>query len=143
MPQTKDVREVIKKVVEKQLAPARIVDVSVEEGFDHDGDRILRVVVVFEAEDDRLDPKKVLGLVRHLRKPFQELDEDRFPLFSFMIPSEVNGAAALSDQNGRTACQGERHPASEAIRLEARGEHHILRSVSYLVPKLRRLPDWR
>jgi hypothetical protein len=94
MPINDSLFEAIKKVVATQLAPARIVDVSVKEDVDHDGDRILRISVVFEAEGDRLDPKKVVGLVRHLREPFEELHEDRFPLFSFMIPSEVTGAAA-------------------------------------------------
>ncbi len=86
--------KVVTSVVEEQLAPVRIVSVSVEEDIDHDGDPVLRVSVVFESEDEDLDPDRVLGLVRHLREPLKELQEARFPIFSFMTPDEVDGAAA-------------------------------------------------
>lgn len=85
---------VIRDVVEHQLAPARIVSVSVSEDDDFDGDPILRIDVVFEIEGDQLDPQKVMGLARHLREPLERLEEDRFPVFSFFKPDEVDGAAA-------------------------------------------------
>lgn len=86
--------EVARSVVEKQLAPARIVRVEVQEDPDHDGDPVLRVTVVFESDEDDLDPDRVLGLVRHLREPLEKLEEPRFPIFSFMTPDECDGAAA-------------------------------------------------
>jgi hypothetical protein len=92
--QTLETIEAIRKVVEAQLAPAEIVDVSVREDVDSDGEDVLRVDVVFRIDGNRLDPEKVLGLVRHLREPFEKLHEDRFPIFSFMKPEDMNGAAA-------------------------------------------------
>ena len=92
MPLEDQVSEAIRKVVTQQLAPTKIVDVKVSEDTDHDGDPILRIVVVFDG--DRLEPQKVVGLTRHLREPFQKLQEHRFPMFSFKKPSEIDGAAA-------------------------------------------------
>lgn len=84
----------IRGVVETELSPARIVSVAVEEDVDFDDELILRVNIVFEIEGDRLDPKKVLGLVRHLREPLQAVHVARFPVISFMTPTEADGAAA-------------------------------------------------
>ena len=88
-------------MIQGQLAPARIVDLTAVEAEDADGDPILRIMVVFEAEDDRLDPKKVLGLVRHLREPLKELIADRFPILSFMTSAEAAATEeALPEPSG-------------------------------------------
>lgn len=82
-------------IVQQQLKPAQIVDLRVTEADDADGDPILRVEVVFKVTGDRLDPEKVLGLVRHLREPLQnKLNEKRFPVFSFVTEDEASDAAA-------------------------------------------------
>lgn len=94
MTHSERILETIKSVVEQQLAPAQVVDVSVREDVDHVGDEILRIEIVFEVEGDRLDPERVLGLARHLREPLEKLHEERFPVFSFMKPDELDGAAA-------------------------------------------------
>lgn len=94
MHDTSQTIETIRQVVETQLAPAQIVDLSVREDVDSDGEEVLRVDVVFRIDGNKLDPEKVLGLVRHLREPFEKLHEKRFPIFSFMKPDDMNGAAA-------------------------------------------------
>ncbi|MDE0521499.1 MAG: hypothetical protein OXH79_06045 [Boseongicola sp.] len=85
---------IVKPVLEEQLAPAQIVNLSVTEDEDADGEPILDIAVVFEAEDDRLDPNQVVGLIRHLRGPLIEIGSDRFPILSFMTPEEAADAAA-------------------------------------------------
>lgn len=67
--------DVVKRVVQEQLAPAQIVELTVEEAEDADG-----------------DPEKVLGPVRHLRKPLNKLGTDRFPVLSFMTSKEASDA---------------------------------------------------
>lgn len=86
--------ETIRNVIGDELAPARIVHVRVTEDVDHEGDDILRVDVVVDVEGSRLDPAKVIGLVRHLRGPLAEIHEKRFPLLNFMKHGDVDGAAA-------------------------------------------------
>ena len=84
--------DVVKRVVQEQLAPAQIVELTVEEAEDADGDPILRIKVVYEVAEDRLDPEKVLGLVRHLRPPLDKLGTDRFPVLSFITSKEASDA---------------------------------------------------
>ena len=89
-----NIDDILKKVIQEQLSPARIVDVHSEEAEDHDGDPIMRIRVVYEAEKNRLDPKKIASLVRQLREPLNSLPSvERFPILSFMIPEEVEDAA--------------------------------------------------
>ena len=94
MNQVEKIAKTIKVVVQEQLKPAHIIDVVVSADVDHDGFDVLKVNVVFTIEGDRLDPDKVLGLVRHLRQPFKGIQENRFPIFSFMKPNEVQVAGA-------------------------------------------------
>lgn len=88
------IAKTIRDVVERELSPTRIIDVSVEEGAAFDGEEILRVQIVFSPEDNGLEPSKVLGLVRQLRGPLEEQGEGRFPMLSFMTPEEADGEAA-------------------------------------------------
>ena len=89
----KDIDKILKPYVEKQLAPATIVDLCSEEAEDVDGDPILEIDVVYEAKNNLLDPEKVLGLARSLRKPLSELDTNRFPVFTFISNEEYIATA--------------------------------------------------
>lgn len=84
----------VQRIVVEQLNPARIERVDVEHDVDHDGDPILRIKIVFDAEDDRLDPRSVRGLARHLREPLEELRVEEFPMFSFATVKEDQSATA-------------------------------------------------
>ena len=89
----KNIEEIVRKVVVEQLAPAQVINLSVMEDVDADGDPIFRIAVVFNAEKDRLDPDRVVGLTRHLRNHLDELAPERFPIFSFMTVEEADAAA--------------------------------------------------
>lgn len=87
--------EELKRIAQQKLKPAIIVDVISEKDEGMDGDPILRISIVFEAEQDLLDPKKVISLVRYLRDPINSLPTlERFPILSFMTPEEVKDATA-------------------------------------------------
>lgn len=88
------VLQTVRDVVSRRLYPAIVTDVSVKTDFDHDGDPILHITIVFQADGDKLQADKVLGLARHLREPLEKIGEDLFPVFTFMTPEEVQGAAA-------------------------------------------------
>lgn len=89
-----NIDEILKKRIQEQLAPAQIIDVISEEAEGYDGDPILNITVVFKAENDRLDPEKVLGLISHLRPTLRKLKLDRFPIPYFMTPEEVEYATS-------------------------------------------------
>ncbi len=84
-----DIDETLKRIVQQQLKPAKVVGLESERAKDHDGDPILYIRVVYEAKDDRLDPKKVLGLTRCLRQPLREIDSELYPVFTFLTEEEV------------------------------------------------------
>lgn len=89
-----ELSDVIREVVAAQLNPARVERIDVEHDVDHDGDPILRIKIVFEVEGDRLQPKAVRGLARHLREPLERLAIESFPTFSFATVDEDDAAAA-------------------------------------------------
>ena len=89
-----DLLATVQEIVEQQLHPARVERVDVEHDVDHDGDPILRIKIVFEIEGDRLNPRAVRGLARHLREPLQKLRVEEFPTFSFSTVKEDESAAA-------------------------------------------------
>jgi hypothetical protein len=88
------VANTIKEIVEKQLAPAVVTEIVLESDIDHDGDPILRVQVIFEADDDQLDPAKVKGLTRHLREPLDNFANVGFPVLNFTSKRELPPEAA-------------------------------------------------
>ena len=73
--------------------------VSVREGVDHDGDDVLYVDVVFNGSEKDIDAKKLVGAVRKIRPFLLDMDEDAFPIFSFISKkdySELNREPARS-----------------------------------------------
>ena len=86
----------LKGIMQEEFgSEARIIELYSEEAEDRDGDPILRIWVVYEAEDNRLDPDKVAAVVGPLRNHIRQVSNglDRFPILSFMIPEEVGLAA--------------------------------------------------
>ena len=63
---------------------------------DHDGDIYLRITIIFEGDQRRLDPKWTVGLERRLYPKLMELDIDRFDYIDkgFVEKSEWDEAMA-------------------------------------------------
>lgn len=93
------VRHVIEDTIREQLEGAVIDSVKVYEDFDHDGDPILRVFVIYDDKASKLDTGKTVGMVRHIWKKLEEraVAEDRFPIISYISRSDakrLNAATA-------------------------------------------------
>jgi hypothetical protein len=88
------VTQTVRQVLERELAPAILTGLQVDFDLDQDGDPILLVQVEFQSDSGDLDASRVLGLPRHLREPLARLDEDAFPIFTFVKPGELEGEAA-------------------------------------------------
>ena len=80
-------------VLMRQFARLDLVSLDVKGGFDHDGDPILHVTVIYDAENTELEASSLSGLVRHLRRALAEHGEDRFPVVSFIDAEESAEAA--------------------------------------------------
>ena len=85
---------VITQTLKEEFEQIEICDLHVVEDVDADGDLVLRVQVVFNAERKKLDTTKRLGLLRHLRPKLAEIGQDVFPVFSFIAASELKGGKA-------------------------------------------------
>lgn len=88
------IKKSIAQVFEARFAPAKVIDVSLVDDVDHDGDPILRIQVVFDAPHDRLEPSRVRSFLRHLREPLQDQIGDRFPVMRYVTKQEAEAAAA-------------------------------------------------
>lgn len=84
----------LKEIIQKRLEPAEIVRLSFKEDEDADGDPIMRIRIVFKADDDLLDPNKTLGLARHLRETMGNIFVERHPIFYFRTQEEDESLAA-------------------------------------------------
>lgn len=78
----------IAKLVRESLAPdfnkVKIIEVIVHDEVDSDGEAVLRVDVIFEGTPKDVDALKLTGAVRHVRPRLREMNEEAFPLFSFI-----------------------------------------------------------
>ena len=82
------IEQAILPTVSARLAGVEIVDCTVTEDLDHDGDKILRVSVTFRSDGRKLDTERVKGLIRHLRHALAKIGEDRFPIMRFQTVEE-------------------------------------------------------
>ena len=83
-PSIHDIAHTIRQVLSDDFWNIEIVDVRVSRGQDSDGDEILKVDIIFEADEKALDARKVSGVVRHLRPRLSAIGEHGFPLMSFI-----------------------------------------------------------
>jgi len=82
MSQTLD--NIIAPIVRARFADAEIESIEIVPDEDSDGDRILRITVVFRSDMTRLEPSKLAGLTRHVRPKLMEQRETGFPIFRFV-----------------------------------------------------------
>ncbi len=82
--------EAIRKAIEETLKPARIREVRVREDVDHDGDPVFRITIILASDNEDVKTKQALNLWDAVIKAAKRFDDEwRFPIFTFMTPSEV------------------------------------------------------
>ncbi len=83
------VRQTVEDIVRRCLSSDRISRVEVQDDWDHDGDPVLRITVVFKSAPSVRDARKMIGLIGDLRSQLKQLDEESFPLVNFISKSEA------------------------------------------------------
>lgn len=91
-----DIESSIASVLRSQFPQVEILQVHVDEGHDHDDLPYLRVEIVFETKEKRLEPAKVKGLIRHIRTQLAKIEEERFPVLTFMTQQDVEDRTAAA-----------------------------------------------
>ena len=94
MADTKNIRELIEPVIKKHIAPAALVEMEIKEDVDHDGDPVLRILVVLDVAKGRPNRKQFLRLTPTLRNLLHARQNERFPILTYMSPEERNLEAA-------------------------------------------------
>ncbi|MGQ0566322.1 MAG: hypothetical protein ACT4OK_14800 [Gemmobacter sp.] len=79
---------IVSTVLKARLPSSQVKSVVIRPDRDHDGEEILRVRVLVE-EGSRLEPQELKSLIRHTRDALAEVGEERFPMFTFLYPSDV------------------------------------------------------
>jgi len=85
------IEDVVKDVVSTNFDDVVIDSIDVEADRDSDGDPILRITVVFDADINTVDGTALAGLIRHLRPRLREQNEEAFPIFRFMTKKDSDG----------------------------------------------------
>jgi hypothetical protein len=86
---TRDIREIIERVVREQFAGIAILSVKVTDDTDYDGDPVFRVTVVVDDAATPLDSGKTSGIVRHIREKLLAQHEEAFPILAFVTQSDA------------------------------------------------------
>jgi hypothetical protein len=89
MDMTREVRDIVRETLEKQFPKIKIARIDVAEHIDDDGDEILEINVIFEAEEKDFNPAELNELPRLIRPKLAEAKEHGFPLFSFIAKSDL------------------------------------------------------
>lgn len=76
--------DVISGVVKERFGDAEIDSIKVVPDLDSDGDRILRITVVFASELAAMESHKLAGIARHIRPSLEAREERGFPIFRFV-----------------------------------------------------------
>lgn len=91
-------RDVVEKVVRETLSEhfddIRIQKIFIDEDFDTEGDRILRINVIFLGSPRDLDVLKLAGTTRLLRPKLDAIHESAMPLLSFISKADYDSRAA-------------------------------------------------
>lgn len=90
----KSVRQSIEAVIRKHLNGIKIVSIAMREVEGLDGDRLLKVTVIYETRSGVIDGNKTVSLARSLRPTLRELQIDAFPIFSFVSKAEAGRPGA-------------------------------------------------
>ena len=84
------IRDIVRELVEGEIAPVEVLDVSVEESLDGDGDEYLRIRLLYDGVPKDLDYSRVVSIVRLLRPRLLELaGETAFPVISYISKDDL------------------------------------------------------
>ena len=89
-----EIEELISKLVHERFAKAEVVSVNIKKDFDHDGDEILLVEVVFSNPNHKSLVELALGFLSHLRTNLVDNGINAFPVMSYVSEQEAEAATA-------------------------------------------------
>jgi hypothetical protein len=85
----RNVTEIIERVVRDQFSSGLIRSVEVNDKFDEDGGRVLKIVIVLNKDFNNEDKKRILGLTRHIRSELYNIKMTDFPVIDFVSSNDA------------------------------------------------------
>jgi hypothetical protein len=72
----------------------KISSIDLGEHLDEEGDALLKITVVFEADESDFDSARLIELPRLVMPKLEAAKENAFPLFSFVSKSDLRKSKA-------------------------------------------------
>lgn len=88
------IKKIVLKALSERFQGVKIVDVQIEAEDYIDGDRVLRISVVFDSKNEQIDSSATASVLRDLIPKFNEVEETGFPLMSYISKSELGNRKA-------------------------------------------------
>jgi hypothetical protein len=89
MDQLLEISEVIKHTLSENFQTTKIVGVRTFATENAEGEGLLQIYVVIDGTPKDVDAHELSGAVRLVRPKLDEIDEQRFPIFSFVSKKEI------------------------------------------------------
>ena len=89
MDHEKELKRIVRSVLESRFEDIDIVSINITPDFDEDGDKIIIVKVVFDSDMKKLDARETSGLLRRILPQIEDIGETGFPILSFIAKSEL------------------------------------------------------
>ncbi len=84
-------KEIIEQVVRSRFSDGSINSIYVSDETDYDGDKVLKITIVFSKAFNSDDREKMLGLVRHIRSELVNVEDNTvFPMVNFISYAEAS-----------------------------------------------------
>lgn len=84
-----DINSLILDIAREHFKDTEIESVDVQEDYDHEGEKIMLVNILYSDENGRIDPALRVGFVRHLRPKLVEIGVHYFPYTEYMTKQDL------------------------------------------------------
>ncbi len=84
------VRDIVARDLAKRFSPEEFTfdPIIVKHDLDHDGDEILRIKIIFDGDQNNLDPSWTVGIVGRIYPELEAIPGAAYPITSFIEKSE-------------------------------------------------------
>lgn len=82
--------EIVLEVAREIFTDAAVDSITVTPTRDSDGDDLYMINIVFKKDMEPADSKKMLGFVRHLRPKLEQIQEEGFPIVSYISKDDAD-----------------------------------------------------
>ena len=87
-PDLLSLRDALLPVSRRRTQRAQVKDIVLQDDLDHDGDPILRILVIIAGSRSHLNPVQTLETTRRIRQDLLERNDPRFPVVTYISEAD-------------------------------------------------------